>query len=296
MKFTIEKNHEILDSDLKTLRNLYTPLIGPNSTCLYELLIDYSNLNNSVMAYFPIKELSATLSISIDEVEVARKKLEAVGLVRTFEKADNFHFIFSINKPLSPSLLKKNSFLFNMISKKISLETFERFEYLMKTTKYEKAEFKETTLKFQDMFAIDTAPTKIDNVDNTYELPIKKPESIDDAIMALTPAQFVLFLTSKKAQKSTIEMLNDLTNSAFSSRTINLITKYSYEVNGKVVKNHVRTIALDLLNKDLITYASVNEELEMALENKAQKFINNEISNKKSQIDINEIYSQIGDL
>ena len=293
MKFTVEKNHEIVDNHLKILRNLYTPIIGPNSTCLYELFLDYSTLNNAMISYFPIKELISILGISSEEFKLARKKLEAVGLIRTYEKADNYHFIFSMNKPLFPSELKKNRFLFNMITKKISLENFERFEYLMKTTKYDKSEFQETTLKFQDIFSIDNIPNKINS---TLELPIKKPESISDAIIALTPPQFVLFLTNKRVQKSMVEMLNNLLNSAFSTRTINLIIKYSYDVNGKVVKNHVKTIALDLLNKDLVTYAMVNEELEIALENKAQKYINNKEVPSKSQIDINDIYKQIGDL
>lgn len=293
MKFTIEKNNEIIDNDLKILRNLYTPIIGANSTCLYEIFLDYSNLNSNIISYFLMKDISSALNISIDELKIARKKLEAVGLIRTYEKADNFHFIFTMNKPLNPAQIKRNSILFNMIAKKISMEAFERFEYSMKTTKYEKSDFQETTLKFQDIFSIDNSSKEISN---TQELPAKLPESIEDAILALNPPQFVMFLTNKRVQKSMVEMLNDLTNSSFSSRTINLIIKYSYDVNGKVVKNHVKTIAFDLLNKDLITFTMVNEELKSALDNKVQKYIDDKQENKKSQIDINEIYNQIGDL
>ncbi len=94
MKFTVEKNTDIINNDLKTLRNLYTPIIGTNSTCLYELFLDYSNLNNQIITYFPIKDVESTLGLSSDEVKMARKKLEAVGLIRTYEKADNYHFIF----------------------------------------------------------------------------------------------------------------------------------------------------------------------------------------------------------
>lgn len=295
MKFTVEKSIDIINNDLKTLRNLYMPIIGPISVSLYELLLDYSELNNQIITYFPMKDVESTLGVSSDEVNIARKKLEAVGLVRTYEKADNYHFIFTINKPLSPSQLRSNSILFNMITKKISVETFERFEYSSRTTKYEKSEFKETTLKFQDIFAFEN---HVPEIQTTHELPSKTPDSIEDAIAGLNPPQFVAYLTNKRVQRSMISMLNDLTNSAFSSRTINLIIKYSYDVNGKVVKNHVRTIALDLLNKDAITYTMVKEELTTAMEYKSSVFVEEKQkeAKQKGQININEIYGQIGDL
>ena len=151
--FITECKNKLNNQDLLFLRNLYTTITGKDAILLYQLLVDYDYINSEKRtSFFELKDLKKTLSMTQEEILSAKVKLEAVGLIRTFENEDSNKLIFVINKPLDPINFRNNSILYNKLVNIIGDQLFERIEFSTRTKKYSKENFKETTSKFQDVF------------------------------------------------------------------------------------------------------------------------------------------------
>ena len=267
-KFFVELKEEINLKDFSNLRLLYSPIIGHRAIMLFQIFFDYFNLNRYNNSFYQLSEISKIMNLKIVEIEKERIKLEAVGLLRTFEKADNISFLFRLNKPLSPESFRKNSFLFRHILSKIGELIFERIEFSQKTKKINKDEFRETTIKYQDLFDLQK---EHEEISNTLEIVLPTDKSKKEAIASLTFSQYVYYLTSARISPSQLHIFQSLLNQGFSSRSLNLIIDYSFIRNNRIVANHVKKIAEDLLSKEIKDSHSVELELKMALANRTNK-------------------------
>lgn len=257
--FTTELKNEISQNSLISLRNLYLPIIGMEAVTLYSIINDYHTLNKSNPTYISINDIASTMRMEPSEVLVAKKKLEAVGLLRVFERADNKHFIFSINTPLSPEAFKKNSILYRAAIKQIGDLVFERVYFNTKENNIKKDDFKEVTVKYHDVFDLPS-----DNIGNTLEMPMVKFNNKDEAIKGTTPYQFVKYISDVKVSPSQMALFQRLQNSGLSSWSINEIIDYSFEVNGSIVANHIEVIANDMISKAITNPLDIKVEMSNA--------------------------------
>lgn len=262
LEFLTELKQDLQHIDFISLRSFYTAVIGNNAVSLYSLLYDYHFMNRGRESYIPFDDLAITLGVSESELINERKKLEAVGLIRTFEKADNYHIIILINKPLDAQSFRKNSLLYKSAVSKLGELIYERVEFSSKTKEYSKSEFAEVTTKYQDMFDFSEKTSK---TTSTLEIPVSTVKSKEDAINGLVPTQFVNYLTGERVSESQIATFQQIQNLGFSSKSVNLIIDYSYEVNGKIVANYIRTIANDLFEKNVKGAEGVKLELQNAI-------------------------------
>lgn len=255
--FITEKKQEIMLQDLISLRSLYTPVIGKEAVFLYTLLNDYHFINRSSMEYIPFVDLATTMQTTESALLLERKKLEAVGLIRTYEKADNKHLIIKINKPLSPSMFRKNSLLYKEAVKKVGDLIIERVEFAIKENEFSKDEFKEVTTKFQDIFSLNIK----EDITNTLEMALPSNQTKEEAIAGLTFAQFVFFLTGQKISPSQLSVISAIQNLGLSNKSINLIIDYSFNKNNRIVANHIKAIAEDLVQKGITSSSKIYKEL-----------------------------------
>ena len=297
-KFAIEVNNTISPIDMSVLRNLYTPVIGIEATSLYASFIDYQTFSKSVASYFSFKDLQRSMGMKEIDLHRSRTKLEAVGLIRTFEKADGVHMIIRVNKPLSIQDFKSNSLLFNECISVIGEEIFERFEYSIKHVSYNKDDFSEVSAKFQDLFDINASKPKKQIISNTLEIADASFDSVEDAIKGLPASQFVHFLTKKRVSNSLHSTISHLQNLGLKENSLNEIINYSFNVNGKVVSNHVLTIGSDLVSKNKTTHIEVKEELFVALNSKSSNIEEAEAAPKATgeTLEWDELFDSLGDL
>lgn len=258
-KFITELKTVIVDKDFLTLRTLYTPVVGIYAVMLYSLLFDYNKLSKNNGTFYDFNDLALTLGISEEELIRERKKLEAVGLIRTFEKADNTHFIIRLNQPLNPTQFRNNALLFKSAVAKVGELMFERIEFSTKEKELSKDDFAEVSVKYQDMFDMDLP--KVEQVQSTLEMTLPSVKSKEEAISGLTSAQFVYFLTGAKVSPTQLATLNQIQGYGFSSKSTNLIIDYSFEINDNVVSAHIKKIAQDMVTKDIKDASSVEAEL-----------------------------------
>lgn len=261
-EFTTELKNNLDEKDFLILRTLYTPVIGKDAVMLYSLLFDYYNLSKNNGSFYSFNDLAITLGLSEEDLILERRKLEAVGLVRTFEKADNIHFIIKLNQPLSASQFRNNVLLYKSAISKIGELMFERIEFSTKFKELAKDDFSEVSVKYQDMFSMEM-PVE-NNISSTLEIALPSVKSKEEGISGLTAPQFVYYLTGNKVSPSQLTTIQQIQNNGFSSKSINLIIDYSFEINDSIVSAHIRTIANDMLKKDIKDAKEIENELNAA--------------------------------
>ncbi len=295
-KFAVELNISISEKDTRNLRNLYTPIIGTEASALYLAFLDYQKFSKNVASYIPFKELEKLLREDSLSLQKSRTKLEAVGLIRTFEKADNVNFLIAMNAPLNVTQFRKNTLLFNLFIDQVDESTFERFEYLERNSKFNKDDFSEVSAKFQDIFDINTKP-KSNKIENTLELSNVAKQTVEESIKGMTPVQFVLLITEKKITNAVYSTVSHLQNLGMKQSSINEIINYSFKVNGKVVSNHISVIGNDMVVKEKTTHNEVKAELFAALNSKTTieaKEEEKKPASKGELLEWDELFDSIG--
>ncbi len=262
-KFVTEIKTKLTENDLLISRNIYQPIVGIGPISLYQLLIDYHKMFKQSSVFHFFNDIAKTLGLSMNELEQYRMKLEAVGLIRTFERADNIHGIIVVNPPLCLEKFRKNSLLFKQAVKKVGEEIIERITFATNEPSFNKDDYKEVSVKYQDLFDI-----TVEKQQTTLEIELPDYTNKDEAINALSHAQFAKYITSTRVSPTLLAIFQDLQKIGFSSKSLNLISDYSFAINGKIVANHVKTIADDLFSKSITGAAEVELELKNALKSK----------------------------
>ena len=99
-------NRTILsEKDRKIISMLYQPIIGSLATSLYFTLWSDLDKTELVSEEFSHHHLMTSLRIKLDQIIVARKKLEAIGLLKSYVKkeGDSNNFVYELFAPISAS-------------------------------------------------------------------------------------------------------------------------------------------------------------------------------------------------
>lgn len=119
-------NRAFIENHAKdVLVSLYQPIIGVLAVNLYLTLTN--DLSNDLIEsdYLPHQHLMGLMSVNIDQIVEARKKLEAVGLLKSFFREDTINnYIYVLYAPLSP-----NEFLNHPILNVVLYNNLGKMEY-----------------------------------------------------------------------------------------------------------------------------------------------------------------------
>ena len=91
--YTVINKSIITDIDKKIVSMLYQPIVGFTAVSLYYSLIsdlDKLELISDELTHY---HLMATMQLSLDDIIIAREKLEAVGLIKNYINKDNINQI-----------------------------------------------------------------------------------------------------------------------------------------------------------------------------------------------------------
>jgi replication initiation and membrane attachment protein DnaB len=262
--FFIENFNKISSSDFNLVRLFYLPIIGPNSTILYEYL---SSLDQSDSAYKPgvnIDELSKSLAISIEDLNLAKRNLEAVGLIKTFTKNDNKNGLITILKPLTLEKFISNDILKSNLSKRIGDIALEKLILNNKPRPVSKNDYIETSAKYFDMFDFSFEESAKEYV--TADLKLPTFSNHDDAVKALTPDQYIRFIDKGAITFGQKEYIGYARNIGLCDQSINTILNYSFECNGRIVVNFIKKITNDLYERNLISFKEISDSLNESIQ------------------------------
>src|SRR5690625_2244128 len=94
--FKLNINTDLSDKDFKVLTLLYQPLIGMKALSLYNTFYYLSNFNKTYLH----QTIFDLLNINNVEFIKEREKLEALGLLETYEK-NQTNYVYVIKTPYS---------------------------------------------------------------------------------------------------------------------------------------------------------------------------------------------------
>lgn len=141
----------------RELNSLYLPIIGSNAIKLYDYLfyklVDENKLSNKYIHY----DLSSNLAIDIKQIFLARKKLEALGLIKTYyRKEDNrTMYIYKICRPLSFIEFFSNELLSEFLKNSLDDSTYQELRNRYDTSKIVFESFEEVSASFSEVYDSD---------------------------------------------------------------------------------------------------------------------------------------------
>lgn len=147
-------NKTILDSnDHKIISMLYQPIIGYSAVSLYETLVmdlDKSELISNELTHH---HLISTMQLSLDEIVIAREKLEAVGLLKTYLKKENTNnYVYLLYSPLKPNELFNHPVLNIVLYNNLGKKEYDKLLNYFKIPKISLKDFEDITKSFDDVF------------------------------------------------------------------------------------------------------------------------------------------------
>lgn len=147
-------NKSIMNNeDRKILNMLYQPIIGPLPIMLYFSLWSDLDKNEILSIEYNHHHLVTNMHLTLDEITESRKKLEAIGLLKTYFKEGSINnYIYELYSPISahdffihPIL---NVVLYNNVGKK----EYEKLVSYFKLPKINTSGYLDITSSFSEVF------------------------------------------------------------------------------------------------------------------------------------------------
>ena len=147
----VKLNSLIADYDNETLSNLYQPIIGYAALAVYFTLVSESK-NQKITSVISHNQLLNRLQMSPGDFVEARKRLEAVGLLRTILETNNslkiYHY--QIYAPKTPAKFFDDTLLYGMLIKAVGDVDANRFKSIYQFNSEEQG--KDISASFVDVF------------------------------------------------------------------------------------------------------------------------------------------------
>ncbi len=181
--------------DRKKITMLYQPIIGHTATSLYFTLIDDLEKQEFMSGELTHHHLVSTMKIKLPDIIIAREKLEAVGLLKTYFKEESVNnYIYALYSPLTVSSFFNHPVLSVVLYNNLGKKEFDKLINYFKLPKINLKEYKDITANFSSIFSITPGNALIDSEDIVEKNigKIKIDEKIDfDLLISSIPKSLV---------------------------------------------------------------------------------------------------------
>lgn len=206
-------NRTILNEhDRKIISMLYQPIIGSIATSLYYTLWADLDKTELLSMEYTHHHLMTSLRIKMDAIVTARKKLEGVGLLKTFVRKDNVNnYVYEIYSPICASEFFNHPILNIVLYNNVGKKEYENLLKYFKVPRINLSSYEEVTSSFDEVFESLPATT-YDNLNDDLRVnktgDIKIDKQFDfDMLMSLVPSGVI---TNKTFSKEAKELINNL--------------------------------------------------------------------------------------
>lgn len=181
--------------DKKKITMLYQPIIGHTAVSLYFTLIDDLEKREFMSAELTHHHLVSTMQLKLTDIIIAREKLEAVGLLKTYVKEENVNnYVYVLYSPLSISDFFSHPVLSVVLYNNLGKKEFDKLINYFKIPKINLKDYKDITANFSSVFTVTSGNVFIDN-DNVIKKNIGSiniDEKIDfDLLISSIPKSLV---------------------------------------------------------------------------------------------------------
>jgi len=160
-KYVVLNRHKLSAADTKVVQLLYQPLIGVPAVSLYFTLMNELTTDQIWSKPNDHYWLLDFLAADIEQLLLARKKLEAIGLLRSWKKQAETvdHYIYELDAPVSAETFFKDEILATFLQQKLGARHFGRLIKIFSDKKVPD-DYDEITLAFDEVFATDAFDQK----------------------------------------------------------------------------------------------------------------------------------------
>lgn len=206
-------NRTILnENDRKIISMLYQPIIGSMAVSLYYTLWADLDKTELLSAEYTHHHLMTSLRIKMDSIVTARKKLEAVGLLKTFVKKGNVNnYVYEMFSPISANEFFNHPILNIVLYNNVGKKEYESLLKYFKVPRINLSTYEELTSTFDSVFESVPA-SSYDNLNEDLRVnktgEIKIDNAFDfDLLISLVPNGVI---TNKTFSREVKELINNL--------------------------------------------------------------------------------------
>ena len=223
----------ITDKDKKIVTMLYQPIIGHVAVSLYYTLIDELDKQEVMGREETHHHLMASMQLKLEDILIAREKLEAIGLIKTYMKKDNINqYVYLLYSPISVNDFFNHPILNVVLYNNLGKKEYDKVLQYFKIPKLNLKDYEDITCSFDDVFS---------SVRSTsYEVNDDIIKTDSNKILLNKEIDFNLLMESIPK--------NQLNDKCFNDETRELINSLSYIYN------------LDTLDMQGIVRNSINEK------------------------------------
>ncbi len=225
-------NKTVLQDERKVLISLYEPLIGALAINLYNTLWTYLDHLELISTEYTHNTLLNSMMITVNEMVDARRKLEAIGLLKTYvKKGDVNSFVYELYSPMSAKEFINNPILNTALYNALGQIEYERRIEFFKTPTINLKNYEDITVKFSDIFSWSSSSLRaidIYNLKNKATRPLEIISKIDvHTVLSLIPDEILNHRSVTKDMKNylmTISFIYDYDNECMIELIRNSIT------------------------------------------------------------------------
>ena len=181
--------------DRKKITMLYQPIIGHTAVSLYLSLIDDLEKKDFMSGELTHHHLVSTMQLKLNDIIIAREKLEAVGLLKSYVKEGNVNnYVYVLYSPLSASDFFSHPILSVVLYNNLGKKEYDKLINYFKVPKINLKDYTDITANFSQVFTAVSGNifTDNDNVVRKNVGTIKVDDKVDfDLLISSIPKNLV---------------------------------------------------------------------------------------------------------
>ena len=152
-RYVVLYKEKLSEMDHKSIQYLYQPLVGGLAVSLYLTLLNEVNAGSMYSKQTTHRWLMDVLGLPLDEIFQYRKRLEGIGLLKTYKKAteEGNVFIYEIMAPLTPEKFFRDDLLPIYLQQKLDSRHYDRLLSMFSDKKIPD-DYEDVTHSFTDVF------------------------------------------------------------------------------------------------------------------------------------------------
>ena len=141
------------DSDKKLISMLYQPIIGYTAVSLYFTLLDDLDKLEVMSNDLTHHHLMDNMKLKIEDIVIAREKLEATGLLKTYYRTGNINqYVYLIYSPMSAHEFLTHPILNVVLFNNLGKKEYERIVNYYKIPRINLKDYEDITSSFDEIF------------------------------------------------------------------------------------------------------------------------------------------------
>ena len=151
--YTVINKTTINDTDKKIVSMLYQPIIGFTATSLYFTFLDDLDKSSLMSEEQTHHHLMATMQLKLEDIVIAREKLEGVGLLKSYIKKGNInHYAYLIYSPISAADFFNHPILNIVLYNNLGKKEYEKLLNYYKIPRINLKDYEDITANFDEVF------------------------------------------------------------------------------------------------------------------------------------------------